>query len=428
MDLLRFATAGSVDDGKSTLIGRLLHDTKALFDDVIDAVAATTARRGGEGLDLALVTDGLRAEREQGITIDVAYRFFATPRRSFVIADTPGHVQYTRNMVTGASTSDVAVILVDARHGLREQSHRHAALSALLGIEQLVLAVNKMDLVGWSEERFDEISFEFEELATKLAAHGTAPVTVTAIPLCALDGGNVVDRSTRSPWYGGPTLLEHLETLPVPRGRGAALRLPVQLVIKPAVGSGTGSAGERRWYAGSLAGGDAEVGDEVVVLPSGTRSRIAAVEGTAPAVRVQLADELDVSRGDVIAAAADPPAQRTEVTARVAWLGERPLTAGARVLLKHTTRTVKAAASELHDRLDVATLDLRPGDGQLALNEIGTVTFTTAQPLPVDDYAANRTTGSFIVIDEVTNATVGAAMVVLQPTEHAAAPPIGAAS
>ena len=406
MELLRFATAGSVDDGKSTLIGRLLHDTKALFDDVIDAVALTTARRGGDGLDLALVTDGLRAEREQGITIDVAYRYFATPLRSFIIADTPGHVQYTRNMVTGASTSDVAVILVDARHGLREQSHRHAALSALLGIDHLVLAVNKMDLVDWSEERFREISAEFAVLAGKLGVG-----TVTAIPLCALDGGNVVDPSPHSPWYRGPSLLEHLETLPVPHHTDAPMRLPVQIVIKPRVGSGAGAVAERRWYAGSLASGSAAVDDEVVVLPSGTRSRITAVEGTAPALRIQLADELDVSRGDVIAAAHLPPVAEPHLVAQVAWMHESPLRVGNHVLIKHATRTVKAVATMVHSTLDVTTLIADGDASELGLNDIGSVTFVTSLPLPLDPYRVNRTMGSFIVIDEVTNATVGAGMV-----------------
>jgi sulfate adenylyltransferase large subunit len=406
MELLRFATAGSVDDGKSTLIGRLLHDTKSLFDDVIDAVAATTARRGGEGLDLALVTDGLRAEREQGITIDVAYRYFSTPIRSFVIADTPGHVQYTRNMVTGASTSDVAVILVDARHGLREQSHRHAALSALLGIHHLVLAVNKMDLVDWSEARFHEIREQFDVLARELDVP-----TVTAIPLCALDGGNVVDPSPHTPWYLGPTLLQHLETMPIPAASTSGLRLPVQLVIKPAVGSGAGIEAERRWYAGSLASGVPQVGDEIVVLPSGTRSRVAAVEGNAPAVRIQLEHELDVSRGDVIAAADDAPTVVPQIDARVAWMADKPLRVGSHYLLKHGTRTVKAVATILHDKLDVTTLHSHADATELELNEIGTVSFITALPLPIDAYATNRTMGSFIVIDEVTNATVGAGMI-----------------
>jgi bifunctional enzyme CysN/CysC len=401
MELLRFATAGSVDDGKSTLIGRLLHDTKALFDDVIEAVAASTEKRGGEGLDLSLITDGLRAEREQGITIDVAYRYFSTPLRSFVIADTPGHVQYTRNMVTGASTSDVAVILVDARHGLREQSHRHACLSALLGIDHLILAVNKMDLVDWSRDRYEEIRTHFAALAATLGV-----TTVTSTPLCALDGGNVVDPSPHTPWYHGPTLLQHLETLPIPQPANAHLRLPVQIVIKPATGSGAG-----RWYAGSLAAGVPVVGQQVVVLPSGTRSTISAVEGNARAVRVQLADELDVGRGDVIASADAPPQTVAHLHARVAWMSDKPLTQGAHVMVKHATRTVKAVATILHDRLDVSTLQSEKGITQLGLNEIGTVEFLTSLPLPVDAYSDNRTMGSFIVIDEVTNATVGAGMV-----------------
>ena len=278
---------------------------------MIEAVAASTEKRGGEGLDLALVTDGLRAEREQGITIDVAYRYFSTPLRSFVIADTPGHVQYTRNMVTGASTSDVAVILVDARHGLREQSHRHACLSALLGIDHLILAVNKMDLVGWSR---DALRGDPRRVRRR-SPPSSASRPSRSIPLCALDGGNVVDPSPHTPWYHGPTLLQHLETLPIPQPANAHLRLPVQIVIKPATGSGEG-----RWYAGSVAAGVPEVGQEIVVLPSGTRSRIAAVEGNLPAVRVQLADELDVGRGDVIAAADQPPRDR-RTTSTPAWRG-----------------------------------------------------------------------------------------------------------
>ncbi len=403
-ELLRFATAGSVDDGKSTLIGRLLHDTKALFDDQIDAVAASTARRGGDGLDLALVTDGLRAEREQGITIDVAYRYFSTPLRSFVIADTPGHVQYTRNMVTGASTSDVAVILVDAVHGLREQSRRHACLSALLGIRHLVLAVNKMDLVAWDRERFESIRDDFVGFASQLGIDD-----VVAIPLCALDGGNVVDPAAETPWYSGPTLLDHLETVPIPDHEGETpARLPVQWVSRPEPGDLGG-----RWYAGSLAGGSLGAGDEIVVLPSGQRSTVRAVEGREPAVRVQLADELDVGRGDMIVAAADTPIVTTELTATVAWLGEPALSPGARVVVKHTTRTVKAIATRLHDRLDVTSLEREPGVAHLAVNEIGTVTFTTAAPLAVDPYTENRLTGSFIVIDESTNATLGAGMVIV---------------
>jgi sulfate adenylyltransferase large subunit len=413
MELLRVATAGSVDDGKSTLIGRLLHDTKVLHDDVLDSIAASTEQRGGDGLDLALITDGLRAEREQGITIDVAYRYFSTPRRSFIIADTPGHVQYTRNMVTGASTSDVAVILVDARHGLKEQSHRHTCLSAMLGIHHLVLAVNKMDLVDWSRESFDAITDEFRSLVD-----GLGVTTVVAIPLCALTGDNVVDPSPHTPWYTGPTLLDHLETLPIPLGATAGLRLPVQLVIKPSPGhaaDATGTSGgqwkDRRWYAGSVASGMPMVGDEVIVLPAGTRTKIVAVEGNLPAVRVQLADDLDVARGDVIAGIEDPPRAVDQVRARVAWMSDRPLTCGTSVLVKHATRTVRAVATALHDRLEVSDLTVHKGTTQLGLNEIGTVSFTTAGLLPFDPYEVNRTMGSFIIIDPVTNATVGAGMV-----------------
>ncbi len=406
MELLRFATAGSVDDGKSTLIGRLLYDTKSLFDDVIDAVAITTARRGGEGLDLALVTDGLRAEREQGITIDVAYRYFSTPKRSFVIADTPGHVQYTRNMVTGASTADVAVILVDARHGLREQSRRHACLSALLGIRHLVLAVNKMDLVDWSRMRFDEIHHDFQTLAAERGVPAMA-----AIPLCALDGGNVVDPSPHTPWYHGPTLLDHLETLPIPQRMSGPLRLPIQMVIKPRPGGSDNAMHERRWYAGSVAGGVPAVGDRVVILPSGVITQIVAVEGNLPAVRVQFADEIDASRGDVIASADDPPNTVPSLVATVVWMHDKPLLPGAHVLVKHATRTLKAVATVLHDKLDVTTLASDSQVAGLGLNEIGTVSFITSLPLPVDPYVQNRTMGSFIVIDPVTNATVGAGMI-----------------
>ncbi|HEX9259607.1 MAG TPA: GTP-binding protein [Acidimicrobiales bacterium] len=400
--LLRFATAGSVDDGKSTLIGRLLHDTKSLFDDTIDAVAASTARRGGEGLDLSLVTDGLRAEREQGITIDVAYRYFATPKRSFIIADTPGHVQYTRNMVTGASTSDVAVILVDARHGVREQSRRHACIAALLGIRHHVVAVNKMDLVGWSRDRFEEVVAELRDLVGRLGVDD-----VTGIPLCALDGGNVVEPSPHTPWYDGPTLLHHLETLPLARDEErTGLRLPVQWVIRPPLGSG-----EARWYAGTVASGSVEEGAEVVVLPSGHHTRVTAVEGDTDAVRVQLADELDVSRGDILSSSSDRPRVTDEVEATVCWLSEQPLRAGAPVLLKSATRTVKARVDVLRDRLDVTTLERAGHVDELVVNDIATLHLRTSELVVVDPYERNRTTGSFILIDPVSNATVGAGLV-----------------
>ena len=401
MELLRLATTGSVDDGKSTLIGRLLHDAKLLQEDAVEAVAASTARRGGEGLDLSLVTDGLRAEREQGITIDVAYRYFATPRRAFIVADTPGHVQYTRNMVTGASTSDVAVLLVDARHGVREQTRRHAAVAALLGVHHLVLAVNKLDLVGWSAERFDEIADEVRAMATQL---GVADVHL--VPISALHGDNVVDPSINTPWYDGPPLLGLLETLPIPQpSLESPLRIPVQFVIRPRVGSG-----DRRWYAGALAGGEPTVGQEVVVLPSGRITTIAGVEGTGTAVRVQLADELDVARGDLIADLDEQPRIVTALAATLCWFSDQPLRVGDRLLLKHTTRTVPARVEAIEHRLDVATLD-HGGTDVLEMNDLGRVRLVTASPVVVDDYRSNRRTGSFILVDERTNATVAAGLV-----------------
>ena len=401
MELLRFATAGSVDDGKSTLIGRLLHDTKSLLDDTIEAVTRTTEARGGEGIDLALITDGLRAEREQGITIDVAHRYFATAKRSFVIADTPGHVQYTRNMVTGASTSDAAVILVDARHGLREQSYRHTQLTALLGIRQLIFAVNKMDLVGWSQERFDEVAAEIGVLTDRLG------VDAVVIPLCALDGGNVVDPAPETPWYAGPTLLGRLEAMPLPEHEGrSGARLPVQWVVRPEVGST-----EPRWYAGPLTGGLFALGDEVVALPAGRHSHIAAVDGTGAATRVQLTDEVDIARGDLLASSARPPSVVNTIRATVCWMTDVPLGAGDRVLVKHTSRVVKAIVTDIHDRLDITTGMVEPDAHKLGLNDIGTISLRLASPLVVDDYGVNRSTGSFIAIDETTNATVLAGMI-----------------
>ena len=402
MQLLRLATTGSVDDGKSTLIGRLLHDAKLLLEDQVEAVAASTARRGGEGLDLSLVTDGLRAEREQGITIDVAYRYFATPTRAFIVADTPGHVQYTRNMVTGASTSDVAVLLVDARHGVREQTRRHAAVAALLGVHHLVLAVNKLDLVGWSADRYHEIVADVHALAAGL---GVAEVHL--VPISALHGDNVVDPSPNTPWYVGPTLLGLLETLPIDDAVAAStgLRLPVQLVIRPRVGSGEG-----RWYAGHLSGGSVAPGQEVVVLPSARTTTITAVEGDGAAVRVQLADELDVARGDLLAAADDRPIVVTELEATVCWFSEQPLRAGDRLLVKHTTRTVPARVVAIEHRLDVETMEHHATD-VLEMNDLGRVRLVTATPLVVDAYRRNRRTGSFIAVDERTNATVAAGLV-----------------
>jgi sulfate adenylyltransferase large subunit len=426
LDLLRFTTAGSVDDGKSTLIGRLLYDTKQVFEDQLEHVEAASERRGGEGaLDLALLTDGLRAEREQGITIDVAYRYFATPRRRFIIADCPGHRQYTRNMVTGASTADVAVVLIDARRGVLEQSKRHAFLSALLGIPEMVVAINKMDLVDYSQARFEELSEEFEAFANKLRGGKNPRHTLTSyIPLSALNGDNVVDRSPRMGWYDGPVLLEHLEQVEVaydhPNDKPA--RFPVQWVIRPANG-GTGAGGgvaDYRGYAGQLASGALRKGEEVTVLPSGITTRIAAIdtydgeleEAMAPmSLTLRLEDELDVSRGELICRAEEAPTVARELEADVCWMAERPLRAGGRYVVKHTSNSVTAIVEQIADIVDVHTLERTPPPEDLELNDIGRVRLRTSAPLAFDTYASNRRTGSFILIDEGTNETVGAGMI-----------------
>jgi len=411
-DLLRFATAGSVDDGKSTLIGRLLFDSKSVFQDQLESVERTSADRGDDYTNLALLTDGLRAEREQGITIDVAYRYFSTPVRSFIVADTPGHVQYTRNMVTGASTADLALVLVDARKGVVEQTRRHASLSALLRVPHLVLAVNKMDLVGYDQGAYHAIVDDF----TRFAAQIDLP-DVTAIPIAALQGDNVVHRSASMPWYAGAALLEHLEQVHVSRDSAQlrSARFPVQYVIRPM----STERPDYRGYAGTVASGTLRVGDEVVVLPSGRRTTIEAIDtfdasllqATAgQAVTVRLAEELDVSRGDMIVAAAAVPTVTSSFAATVCWMADTPLRPGQRVLVKHTTRTVKAQVQALHDRLDVTQLRPEPAES-LRLNDIGRVTLRTAQPLAVDAYADDRTTGAFIVLDEATGTTVGAGMV-----------------
>ena len=416
-DLLRFATAGSVDDGKSTLIGRLLYDSKSVFSDQLASVERTSADRGDDYTNLALLTDGLRAEREQGITIDVAYRYFSTPVRSFIVADTPGHVQYTRNMVTGASTADLALVLVDARKGVLEQTRRHAALSALLRVPHLVLAVNKMDLVGFDQAVYDAIVAEFATVADDLRTRFGAHPEVTALPLAALPGDNVVHRSEAMPWYDGPALLEHLEQVSVERDHGEQrpARFPVQYVIRPM----STERPDYRGYAGTVASGTLRVGDEVVALPSGRRTTVAGIDTfdgaldaavARQAVTVRLAEELDVSRGDMLVAADSPPQAVSVLQATVCWMADAPLRAGSKVLLKHTTRTVRAMVTDLAERLDVTSLGSEPVD-ELRLNDIGRISLRTASPLAVDAYADDRTTGAFILLDEATGTTLGAGMV-----------------
>ncbi|ADU06541.1 MULTISPECIES: sulfate adenylyltransferase subunit 1 [Micromonospora] len=414
MDLLRFATAGSVDDGKSTLIGRLLYDTKSLFSDQLAAVEAVSAARGDEYTNLALLTDGLRAEREQGITIDVAYRYFATPRRKFIIADTPGHIQYTRNMVTGASTADLALILVDARKGLVEQSRRHAFLCSLLRVPHLVLCVNKMDLVDWSQEVYERIADEFTAFAAKLDVPD-----LTVVPVSALQGDNIVTRSENMPWYEGPSLLHHLERVHIASDRNLVdVRFPVQYVIRPQSTTVT----DYRGYAGQVASGVLKPGDEVMVLPSGFTSRIAAVEtADGPvdeafppmSVTVRLTDELDISRGDMICRPNNAPMAVQDIEAMICWMDEtRPLQVGGKYAIKHTTRSVRAIVRGLHYRLDINSLHRDETAGELKLNEIGRVRLRTTVPLLADEYRRNRTTGGFVIIDESTNRTVGAGMIV----------------
>jgi sulfate adenylyltransferase large subunit len=411
-ELLRLVTAGSVDDGKSTLIGRLLFDTKQILVDQLEHIEDASRRRGHDYVDLALLTDGLRAEREQGITIDVAYRSFVTPRRRFQLADAPGHVQYTRNMVTGASTADVAVILVDARRGVIEQTRRHSYIVSMLDVPHVVYAVNKMDLVSFSEERFDEIVRELDALAAQLGLHDEQ-----VIPMSALKGDNVVDRTDSMPWYAGATLLEHLETVEIAGDRNVDdRRFPVQWVIRP-MGD---EHHDYRGYAGQVAGGVWRAGDEVVVLPSGARSRVAAVDTAdgpldeaipGASVTILLEDDVDVSRGDLLADPERAPVAAREVTARVSWMAERPLEDRARLLVKHTTRTVPARVDEIVSVVEIHTLEDRAAPGKMELNDLGVVRFRLGEPLVVDPYARNRGTGAFILIDEGTNETVGAGMV-----------------
>jgi bifunctional enzyme CysN/CysC len=415
-DILRFATAGSVDDGKSTLIGRLLFDSKAIFEDQLAAVERTSRARGEDYTNLALLTDGLRAEREQGITIDVAYRYFATPRRKFIIADTPGHIQYTRNMVTGASTADLAVVLVDARNGLTEQSRRHAFLATLLRVPHLVLAVNKMDLVGYDPNVFEQIAEEFSSFAAKLEV-----ADLTFIPISALHGDNVVQRSVNMGWYDGPSLLHHLEHVHIASDRNLIdVRFPVQYVIRPHQATDP-QLHDYRGYAGQVAGGVIKPGDEVMHLPSGfttTVKRIDTARGQVDeafppmSVTLVLNDDIDISRGDMICRPHNQPSATQDVEVMVCWMSEsRKLSPRDRLIVKHTTRTVKAIVRDLHYRLDVNTLHRHEGVSDLSLNEIGRVTLRLTHPLFCDPYTRNRQTGGIILVDEATGATVGAGMI-----------------
>ncbi len=412
-ELVRIATTGSVDDGKSTLIGRLLYDSKQIFQDQMEAIEAASKKRGTDYVDLALLTDGLRAEREQGITIDVAYRYFSTPKRKFVLADTPGHIQYTRNMVTGSSTANVALILVDARHGVLEQTRRHSFLASLLGVPHLVLCVNKMDLVDWSEDRYEEIVEDFRQFAARLDIYD-----LRFVPVSALLGDNIVNRSDNMPWYHGSAVLELLEDIHIGSDENLIdVRFPVQYVVRPH----RHEYADYRGYAGKVAGGVIKVGDEVMVLPSGFSTRVASIEtmdgqiGEAyppMAVSLTLTDDIDVSRGDMICRPHNQPTYSQDVDAMVAWMSEQvPLRPGAKYTIKHTTRTVRAMVTDLQYRLDVNTLHRDETASELILNEIGRLRMRTTSPLFFDEYRRNRHTGSFVIVDEGTNATIGAGMI-----------------
>ncbi|HEX2064881.1 MAG TPA: GTP-binding protein, partial [Acidimicrobiales bacterium] len=412
MELLRFSTAGSVDDGKSTLIGRLLYDSKAIFEDQLASVERASHQRGYDYVNLALLTDGLRAEREQGITIDVAYRYFATRRRKFIIADTPGHVQYTRNMVTGASTADLAVVLVDARKGLLEQSRRHAFIASLLRIPHMVVTVNKMDLVGWDEDVYRSIVQDFSDFASRLDIHDLA-----FIPVSALHGDNVVQPSEHMPWSRGTPLLQHLEDVFIASDRNLIdVRFPVQYVVRPM----SDAHHDYRGYAGQVAGGVLRSGDEVMVLPSGLTTTISSIDTfdgpveeafAGMSVTVRLEDELDISRGDMICRPGNHPTVGQEIEAMVCWLSERPLNPGGKYALKHTTKWSRAVIRDLRYRLDINTLHRDEHAGTLTMNEIGRLSLRATVPLMHDSYRRNRTTGSFVLVDEATNSTVAAGMI-----------------
>ncbi|HTL66965.1 MAG TPA: GTP-binding protein [Lacunisphaera sp.] len=427
VDILRLNTCGSVDDGKSTLIGRLLYDSKSLMEDQLEALERSADITGGGQINLANLTDGLRAEREQGITIDVAYRYFATPRRKFIIADTPGHVQYTRNMVTGASTANLSIILVDARAGVIEQSRRHTALAALLGIPHLVVAVNKMDLVGWSEQRFREIRAQFEEFLPRLEIKD-----VKFIPLSALHGDNVVEPSAHTPWYVGPTLLGHLETVHIASDWNLqAFRFPVQWVNRPNQPRDP-ALHDFRGFSGQIAGGIVRTGQKVIALPAGIATTVKQIwtydgpvdEAFCPqSVTLVLEHDIDVSRGSMLIGPDHLPGAGTDLRAEICWMHPRALQAGRKLLLKHTTQTVQVAVTELIDRLNMGTLATEPAPAALAVNDLGEIRLRAAKPIFYDGYTTNRLTGSFILIEPGTNATVAAGM--LQPPAELVKPENG---
>lgn len=414
MDLLRFTTAGSVDDGKSTLIGRLLYDSKSIFEDQLEAMEESSRRRGDENVNLALLTDGLKAEREQGITIDVAYRYFATPKRKFIIADTPGHTQYTRNMVTGASTANLAIILIDARKGVIEQTKRHSFIANLLRIQHLVVAVNKMDLVDYSEEVYNKIVSDFRDFASRL----DNIVEITDIPISALNGDNVVDKSEHMPWYQGPTFLYHLENVYVGGEENHVdARFPVQWVIRPM----SDEWHDFRGYAGRVAGGVFKPGDEVTVLPSGFTTRVKAIhspdgeleEAFAPqSVCITLNEEIDISRGDTLVKTNNPPRVEQDIEAMICWFSAKPMPPHAKLVIRHTTQETKAIIQEVKYHVDVNTLHKVEGMDGFTMNDIGRISLRTAVPLIHDSYRRNRITGSFILIDPGTNETVAAGMIV----------------
>jgi sulfate adenylyltransferase subunit 1 len=410
--LLRFTTAGSVDDGKSTLIGRLLYDSKSIFEDQLEAVVNSSRKKGLENADLSLLTDGLRAEREQGITIDVAYRYFATPRRKFIIADTPGHVQYTRNMVTGASTADLAIILIDARHGLVEQTHRHSFIASLLGIKHLVVCVNKMDLVDFDEDTYQSITSAYRNFSSRLDIPD-----IKFIPISALLGDNVVDASANMPWYNGTTLLQHLEEVHVGGDRNLQdCRFPVQYVIRPQIDG----ARDFRGYAGRIASGVFKVGDDIVALPSGMGSKIKSIhvgkksmDAAFPpqSVAITLEDDIDLSRGDMLVRTNNQPESVQELDAQVCWMGDQPLNPSIRYIVRHGTSEIKSMIREVLYKLDINTLHRNEDDKQIGMNDIARIRLRTASPLLADDYRRNRTTGSFILIDPGTNLTVAAGFI-----------------